>query len=114
MNQNQTTPITPIDFLRKSHYLLENDCDSSSSIKTEDCRKQMFVIILQESLSELGSLKQQAVILYDALNSEYFQKLLRHTGLPIAKDIPWIINSCQCSKQRKSYESKSNNTNHSN
>ena len=43
--------------------------------------------MLQESLSELGSPKQQAVILYDALNSEYFQKLLRHTGLPIAKDI---------------------------
>ena len=67
MNQNQTTPITPIDLLRKSHYFLENDCDSSSSIKTADRRRQGAVIILQESLSELGSPKQQAVILYDAL-----------------------------------------------
>ena len=43
--------------------------------------------MLQERLSELGSPKQQAVILYDTLNSEYFQKLLSHTGLPIAKDM---------------------------
>ena len=35
----------------------------------------------------MGSLKQQAVIIYDAPNSEYFQKLLSHTGLPVAKDM---------------------------
>ena len=86
MNQNQTTPITPIDLLRKSHYFLENDCDLSSSIKAADRRRQRSDIMLQESLYELGSPKQQAVILNDAFNSEYFQKILHHTGLPIAKD----------------------------
>ena len=72
MNQNQTTPITLIDLLRKSHYFLENNCDSSSSIKTADRRGLRSAIMFQERLSESGSLKQQAVILYDALNSEYF------------------------------------------
>ena len=50
MNQNQTTPITPIDLLRKSHYFLENDCDSSSGIRTAYRRRQRAVIMLQESL----------------------------------------------------------------
>ena len=58
MNQNQTTLITPIDLLRKSHDFLENDCDSSSSIKTADRRGKKAVITLQESLSDLGSPKQ--------------------------------------------------------
>ena len=51
MNQNKTTPITPIDLLRKGHYFLENDCDSSSSIRTAERRRQRAVIILQESQS---------------------------------------------------------------
>ena len=91
INQNQTTPITLINLLRKSHCFLESDCDSSSSIKIADRRIERSVIILQESLFELGLLKQQAVILYDALNSEYFQKLLHHTGLPIVKDMLFAV-----------------------